>query len=226
MEHDAAGRRSLLTTGLGVAAAVGLGMDVAGAQTPPPFQPPRHDQDDWLDQVPGKHRVIIDATSATGAGEALLFARNLFAGNRTPYGLADGDVATVVCYRHDATRFGFGDTAWAKYGQIFSDYLKFVDPKTQKAPSTNVYTVAGYGEELSSLGVTIGDVQKRGVQFAICDGSTRRVSQLLARATKGVADDIYKDLVANVIPGGRFVNLGVIAVTRAQERGYSLLSVG
>jgi hypothetical protein len=226
MEHDAVGRRSLLTTGLGVAAAVGLGMDVAGAQTPSPFQPPRHDQDDWLDQVPGKHRVIIDATSATGAGEALLFARNLFAGNRTPYGLADGDVATVVCYRHDATRFGFGDAAWAKYGQIFGDYLKFVDPKTQKAPSTNVYTVAGYGEDLSSLGVTIGDVQKRGVQFAICDGSTRRVSQLLARATKGVADDIYKDLVANVIPGGRFVNLGVIAVTRAQERGYSLLSVG
>ena len=52
MEHDAVGRRTLLTTGLGVAAAVGLGMDVAGAQTHLPFQPPRHDQDDWLDRCP------------------------------------------------------------------------------------------------------------------------------------------------------------------------------
>jgi len=226
MNSDQLARRTMLTGAIGAAAMVGLGVDVAGAQAPSTFQPPRHEQDDWLDQVPGKHRVIIDATSANGAGEALLFARNLFAGNRAPYGLTDTDVATVVCYRHDATRFGFGDTIWAKYGQIFSDYLKFTDPRTQKAPATNVYTVAGYGEDLSSLGVTIGDVQKRGVQFAICDGSTRRVSQLLARATKGTADDIYKELVANAIPGGRFVNLGVIAVTRAQERGYALLSVG
>jgi intracellular sulfur oxidation DsrE/DsrF family protein len=226
MAQDAVGRRSLLTAGMGAAVALGLGGDLAGAQVPAMFQPPRHEHDDWLDQVPGKHRVIIDATSATGAGEALLFARNLFNGNRTPYGLADTDVATVVCYRHDATRFGFGDAIWARYGQIFSDYLKFTDPKTQKAPTTNVYTVAGYGEDLSSLGVTIPDVQKRGVRFAICDGSTRRVSQLLARATKGIAEDIYQELVGNAIPGGRFVNLGVIAVTRAQERGYALLSVG
>ena len=226
MENDQRARRAVLTGALGAVAMVGLGVDVAGAQTSSGFQPPRHEQDDWLDQVPGKHRVIIDATSANGAGEALLFARNLFNGNRTPYGLADNDVATVICYRHDATRFGFGDAIWAKYGQIFSDYLKFTDPKTQKAPTANLYTVAGYGDDLSSLGVTIADVQKRGVQFAICDGSTRRVSQLLARATKGTAEDIYKELVANAIPGGRFVNLGVIAVTRAQERGYALLSVG
>ncbi len=226
MENDQLARRAVLTGAIGVAAMAGFGTAVAGAQSSSTFQPPRHEQDDWLDQAPGKHRVIIDATSAIGAGEAMLFARNLFVGNRTPYGLPDADVATVVCLRHDATRFGFGDAVWAKYGQAFGDYLKFTDPKTQKAPSINVYNTPGYGDDLSSLGVTIGDVAKRGVRFAICDGSTRRVSQLLARATKGTADDIYKELVADPIPSGRFVNFGVIAVTRAQERGYALLSVG
>ena len=226
MDNDQLARRAVLTGAIGVAAMAGFGTAVAEAQSTSTFQPLRHEQDDWLDQAPGKHRVIIDATSAIGAGEAVLFARNLFVGNRAPYGLPDGDVATVVCFRHSATRFAFGDAVWAKYGQAFSDYLKFTDPKTQKAPSINVYNTAGYGDDLSSLGVTISDVAKRGVQFAFCDGSTRRVSQLLARETKGNADDIYKELVAGAIPSGRFVNYGVIAVTRAQERGYALLSVG
>lgn len=226
MEDSQSTRRSLLSAGIGVAAAVGLGVDLAGSQSSSVFQPARHEHDDWLDQVPGKHRVIIDAASPTGAGDAILFTRNIFAGNRAPYGLTDADVAIVVCFRHLATRFAFSDTMWAKYGQPFSDFLHFTDPKTRRAPTANVYNSADYGDDLPTLGVTIGDVVKRGAVFAVCDGSTRRISQLTARATGGTADAIYKELVANAIPNSRFVNLGVIAVTRAQERGYSLLSVG
>ena len=34
---------------------------------------------------------------------------------------------------------------------------------------------------------------------------------------------IYKELVANIVPGSRMVSAGVVAVTRAQEYGYALI---
>ncbi len=39
-------------------------------------------------------------------------------------------------------------------------------------------------------------------------------------------DSVYKELVASAIPNGHFVAAGVIAVTRAQEYDYSLLTAG
>jgi len=36
-------------------------------------------------------------------------------------------------------------------------------------------------------------------------------------------DAIYKELVASILPGSRMVSAGVVAVTRAQEYGYSLI---
>ena len=29
------------------------------------WQPERHTQDDWLDQIPGKHRLVFDTTEST-----------------------------------------------------------------------------------------------------------------------------------------------------------------
>ena len=45
----------------------------------------------------------------------------------------------------------------------------------------------------------------------------------MADARGEAADDIYQELVANAIPNGRFVAAGVVAATRSQEYGYSLL---
>ena len=42
----------------------------------------------------------------------------------------------------------------------------------------------------------------------------------------GDADAIYKTMAANLIANARFVPAGVIAVTRSQEYGYSLLYAG
>jgi hypothetical protein len=46
----------------------------------------------------------------------------------------------------------------------------------------------------------------------------------IAMATKGNADAVYKELVANTIPNSHMVAAGVVAVNRAQEYGFSLLS--
>src|SRR5678815_5678616 len=80
-----------------------------------PWRPVRHAQDDWLDQVPGGHRFIIDSTTASGLGSALLFANNFFVANQQGYGLGNADAAVVIVLRHNSTGFAFSDAMWAKY---------------------------------------------------------------------------------------------------------------
>ena len=43
----------------------------------------------------------------------------------------------------------------------------------------------------------------------------------LADSTKGNADAVYRELVANLIPNSHMVPAGIVAVNRAQERGYT-----
>src|SRR5947209_12829360 len=80
------------------AAAVGIGEAApAAAQTNAMrFQAARHSQDDWLDSLPGKHRLFLDAVNGPGAGDALLFAGNFLNANKSGYSLSDNDGAVVV----------------------------------------------------------------------------------------------------------------------------------
>jgi len=225
-------RRSFLTqVGTAGAAAAAAGLTVASpvsAQTAGArFQPARHSEDDWLDAVPGKHRMYLDALTGNGAGEALLFAGNFLNNSKAAYKLADSDSAIVICLRHFATPFAWTDPIWAKYGEPFTQMLtKVNDPKTSKAPNINLYRVAGYGLQLPNLGTTIDDLIKRGVQFAVCDTATHFTASQLAQATKGDADAIYKDLRANTIGNSHYVSAGIVATNRAQEKGYTLAHCG
>jgi len=220
-------RRSFLSRLGAAAAAFGAGAGVAQAQpATAPFTPPRHQDDEWLAQMPGKHRVVIDATLPGSAGSAVLYAGNLFNTNKSAYGLADHDLAIVIVMRHNATPFAFNDALWAKYGKALSTVLDFTDPKTKEAPSTNLYNAKGYGLTLTNLGTTISSVTDRGAVIAICDLATHFASSGIARATNGKADDIYADFKANTLPNSRFVSAGVNAVTRAQEMGYTLIYAG
>ena len=214
-------RRAVLT-GAAAAAAVSLTSARAGAQTPGArFQPARHSQDAWLDTVPGKHRTFIDCASVASAGAGLMYANNLYVANAKGYQLKEADVAIVVCLRHFATIFAFNDVIWAKYGQALSTAVEFVDPKTKQAPTKNLLDDAGYAQLPVA---TISAVVKRGTQFAVCDMATNMLAGLLASQTKGVQEAIYTEFVRNLIPNSHLVAAGVVAVNRAQEYGYTLLT--
>jgi intracellular sulfur oxidation DsrE/DsrF family protein len=227
MDHTIQSRRSLMV-GVGSAVlAAGLGSRELNAQSSAGFHPSTHPEDGWLDQRPGKHRIFIDAATPNGAGEAILYSNNLYTAHKGAYaGGADADLAVVVCLRHFATAFAYTDKVWATYGKPMSAMLNFTDPKTKQAPSTNLYNVPGYGLTLPNLGNTIAAVTGRGVYFAVCDTATHFLATQLAGATSGDAAVIYKDLSTNLIPNSRLVSAGVMAVTRAQEHGYSLLYAG
>lgn len=214
-----------MMTGIGAAVgALGLGATRTQAQSSGShFQPTRHERDSWLDQMPGQHRVFIDSAAPQGAGSAVLYANNLYRANEGAYSIAAQDLAIVVCFRHGATVFGYNDAMWSKYGEQLSNLVSFVDPKTDKYASTNLLNAEDYGQSLPNMGNTIAAQAERGTQFAICDAATRFLSGGIAQATGGSAEDIYQDLVSNAIPNSRFVSAGVVAMTRAQEYGFSLL---
>jgi hypothetical protein len=185
------------------------------------WEPARHSEDDWLDKVPGKHRLVFDTTTPEGFGAALRFSNNFFDVNKNAYGLDYSDVALVIVARHNSTAFAFNDAIWSKYGRIFAQRLHFNDPKTKRPPAANLYNASGYGESLTNLGITLDSVLKRGARLAVCRVATRGVASAVASATGGQTDQINEELIAGTVANSQMVPAGIVTVSRAQEHGYT-----
>jgi hypothetical protein len=189
-------------------------------------QPSRHAQDDWFDQLPGRHRLLLDTTTADGFGSALLYANNFLNASQTAYGLKDSDSAVVIVMRHFATVFAYNDAIWTKYGATISQRINFDDPQTQQPATINVYNSASHGAALPSLGNTLETVLKRGVHLAVCQVATRLFSGGLAQASGGTAEAVYNEVAGNLVANSHMVPAGIVAINRAQERGFTFASVG
>jgi intracellular sulfur oxidation DsrE/DsrF family protein len=196
-----AGAASIAALALGGAAMAQVKSAPAG-----PFEPARHAQDDWMDQVPGKHRLVIDTTSEDGFRDGILFASNFLLANRNDYGLQNQDVAVIVVARHLSTGYGYNNDMWAKYG------ASLAGSQGKEPPKANPSAAA------------LATLSTQGVQFAVCSMATRRLAGMIARAVSANADTIFAELTANLVSNGRMVPAGIVAVNRAQERGYSFVS--
>ena len=228
-QSSAPERRSFLTSfhaGAAALAALAFGRQ-ARAQNKAAatrWEPARHDKDDWLDQLPGKHRLVFDTTSLEHVASSLLFANNFIRVNQADYGLQPSEVAVVIIVRHRSTPFGYTDAMWAKYGAPIAARSRVEDPKTKQPPKINMFTSANYAD-FDNRGMTLDSLFKLGVQLAVCATSTRGYAAAIAQATGGNADTIFQELTANLVPSSRLVPAGIVAVNRAQERGYSLVSI-
>jgi intracellular sulfur oxidation DsrE/DsrF family protein len=189
------------------------------------WEPVRHAEDDWLDTLPGKHRLVFDTTVPDAFGAALLYANNFFIANQSAYKLGDADLAVVIVARHFATPFAYKDSTWAKYGEAFEKLIKVTDPQSKQAARINIYNSAAYTPTLPSMGNTVDALVKHGVHFAVCQMATRFLAGEIAKIVKGDADAINNELVANVVGNSHMVSAGIVAVNRAQERGYSFANV-
>ena len=218
-------RRSFLTRlSIGITAFLGGGAAAQAQSTSNArWQPAQHELDDWMDKMPGKHRLLFDTVAPDGFGLALPFSNNFYRANQSGYGLRDGDLAVIIVARHDSTPFAFNDAMWAKYGVPIAQRAEFSDPKTKEAPKSNLYNASGYGDALANRGITLDTVLKRDVQLAVCQLATRAYANAIASAFGGSADSIYNELAANLVSNSHLVPAGIVAVNRAQERGYSFV---
>lgn len=202
-------RRSFLTR-LNVAALALGGVAMAQVKSAPAarFEPARHEKDDWMDALPGKHRMVVDTTTTPGFGEGLLFASNFFIANRNEYALQNSDLAVIVVARHLSTGYGFNDAMWSKYGASLGDPL----PANATAPKTNPNAAS-----LAALAT-------QGVHFAVCSMATNRLAGMIAKASGGTAATIFAELSQNLVTNGHLAPAGIVAISRAQERGYTFVS--
>ena len=90
----------------------------------------------------------------------------------------------------------------------------------------NIYNAPTLVAQLPSNGNTLDSLIKRGVHLAVCQMATRRVAGTIAQATSSTADAVYTELVANLVGNSHMVTAGIVAVNRAQERGYTFANVG
>ena len=208
-------RRSFFSKlGFGLVGGAAVGAAVPGqAQTAGRFDPARHAQDDWLDQIPGSHRYIVDAPNPDGFSSAIQFTTTYFNINVNDYGLKDSDLAVILVARHSSTLLAYGDAIWAKYGKPISDRNKVLDPKTNQPPTVNLQR-----ERLEPL-------IKRGLRLAVCNQASRGYAGSIAMALGLKQDEVFEEMKANLLPNARLVSAGIVAINRAQERGFSLASV-
>lgn len=231
--RQALARRSFLSRLGAGAAAFGAAFSVAGTEThaqgpgqPGAWQPARHAEDDWLEEGRAKHRFFLDTSEVRGLGHAIFWSNNYCTVSRgAAYGLTDADSSVVICLRHESAPFAFTDAMWAKYGAALSEHAAFVDPKTKQPAKVNVFQASGYNELLSSRGMTLDAIIGHGVRFAVCTLATRGIAGQAARVSGGKVDDIFKELTENKIANAHMVPAGIVAVNRAQERGFSISSV-
>lgn len=225
-QNDTMVQRRRFLTGLGLAATGSVvASAVQAADTPhaahATFTPARHPEDAWLEERGGVHRAFIDSSSGGGGIGAMNFAANLLSAHADGYGGSDEDYSLIVCFRHDSSPFGFNDAMWEKYGSLFSRRTGVRNGDSDEPVQINPLTVANspYGNRSN----TVESLRARGIRFAVCNMSTRGMAGMLARSTGTTADAVYQELASNLIPAGRLVPAGVLAATRAQEYGYSLL---
>ena len=231
-------RREFLGLGLGMAALGG-----GGAGAAPATLPPVHPKDAWLDQGGQRHRIIFDTVSAKGAGEALNFADNFYLSNRCDYDVPGKDLSVVIILRSSSVSFGFNDTAWQKFGPFLSDWGGLGETEREKSraawaeyvlsggmtkghATVNPYNTNPVDPKLYSNGRRLSGVTKEGARFALCEVAARNVASIASEATGMDARAIMNELAANMIPNAVMVPSGIVTLSRAQERGYTLCSCG
>lgn len=215
-------RRSFFSRLGAAAAAFGAGALVTSASTARAadgFEPARHPQDDWLDQVPGRHRYFFDSISTDAIGDALFYINNYYDVSKEPYGLEPNQLAVVLCFRHGSTPFGYNDAMWAKYG---AGLAAMAELKDAEPPKVNPLNSPELSKKFRSHGFTLDAATKLGVRFAICSHASRGLSGIIARRVGGDPAAIYKDLVANAVGTHQIVPAGIVTKNHAQERGYTL----
>ena len=204
--HPSARRRFLAQLSGAAAALTGLTMpDRASAST---LLNPAHDA--WMQRARGRHRQFFHSTGH-GDGAAMLMATNYLDVYGSAYGADASHVSAVIGIHGTALPIGLNNAAWEKYE--LGKTINVNDPDTKAPAKRNVFAVGGP--------ISIDTAIRRGILLLVCNIALTRLSQSLATAQSLVQADVYNDLRSSLIPGATLVPGLVVAINRAQEKGFT-----
>jgi intracellular sulfur oxidation DsrE/DsrF family protein len=223
-------RRSFLGRMIGAVAAAGLpwaGTRAAVAQ--------ESDPDAWLKEVKGTHRCLFDFPQHKN-GFPQLHILNYLNTYAQAYKTTPGQAGAVGTFygmgAQSSIALGFNDAMWAKYG--FGEYLSLKDaagkPYTRNVlnrptkedlhllmQALQTPPIPALADAMPAIGIE--NLQKMGTKFLLCANALGGWCFELEARGKGRAQDLEKDLRANLLPGVTIVPAMVIAIEKAQESG-------
>lgn len=213
-------RRSFLTR-LGALSGLALVSREASAEAPQPGDSP-HDR--WLDGLKAPHRQLFDF-NAHGDGIGLIHMHNFVETHKAAYGATERDINVVgTCYG-GTTPLAWNDAMWAKY-QI-GKALNITDPATKAPLTRNWFNRPQSGDPVFFAGMlaaaSMENLTKRGATFLMCNNAFRMWVGRLAEMGLGKPEEIEPDIRANLLPGIVTVPAMVIAVNRAQRKGFTYM---
>jgi intracellular sulfur oxidation DsrE/DsrF family protein len=191
--------------------------------------------DDWLKELKGTHRCLFDFPQHKN-GVPLLHILNFLNTYKEAYKAGPGQVSAVGTLYSIGTQaslpLAFNDATWAKYK--IGEYLGLKDasgnPYTKnvfRSPTKDdlhllmqamqTPPIPAFGEALPAMGIE--SLQKMGTKFLLCANALGGWCLELEARGKGKADEIEKDLRANLLPGVTIVPAMVIAIEQAQGAG-------
>jgi hypothetical protein len=160
----------------------------------------------WIDRLTGKYRTVFDSPEVND-GTAFTNASVFMMGFKEVYDASDADMQAVIVMRHRGVVMAFNDAMWEKYGLA-------AESKVPNAEKRNPWT-----SELATL-------KNRGAILLACNLAASRRAREIAQRLNLNADDVKKDLYANLIPGVVVQTSGVFATIRAQQAGCSFMKSG
>jgi len=225
-------RRTFLGRTVGAAAAAGL--SVAGTRAVAAAAE-ADSSDGWLQEVKGTHRTLFDFPQHKN-GFPLLHILNYLNTYATAYKTGAGQVGAVGTFYSVGAQasipLAFNDSIWAKYELGAYTGLNDADGKPY---TRNVFhrptpgdlhllmkavdspMIPALSDAMPAIGIE--SLQKMGTKFILCNNALGIWTLELEARGKGKAQDLDKDLRANLLPGVTIVPAMVIAIDKAQEAG-------
>lgn len=194
----------------GLAAIAGMTAPVAAQQVSSALTDPDHDA--WMQRARGEHRTLFHATSP-GDGAPMLMAMNYLDVYSSAYGAQPDHVSAVVGVHGAALPIALNDGAWDRYE--LGKRVNVIDPDTKEPAKRNIFAVGGP--------YSIDTVMGRGVVLLVCNVALTLTARSIARARSLVEADVYSDLKNSVLPGAVLVPGLVVAISRAQEKGFTYI---
>ena len=200
-------RRRFLTTLAGAAAMLGLpaSTQASSFRTDDSLK----DGDAWMKPLKGKHRQFFHAMSY--AEEPLRMSSNFLDAYREAFGAGANDVHAVIGIHGGALNLGFDDALWAKYE--LGKAGNIIDPATKAVATRNIYAREGT--------YNVAALQKRGVVVIMCNTGLRHRTTQMSKALNVPYETLYNELSGGRLPGVILVPAMVVAINRAQERGFT-----
>lgn len=216
---------------LGRLAAAGAALATGGIALPRAARAAATDDsphDAWLDKMTGKHKQFFDSPLPSGA-LPLIHVRNYLNGYRDAYRLPAADVNAAYSLYFMTVPMAFNDAMWAKYA--LGAKSEVVDHVSGAPATRNVFSRSSVaGGVLGVKGVfpipedaSIEALQARNTAFLLCNNALNFWVAMLAGAGLGTAAAIRTELEANMLPGITIVPAMVVAINRAQDRGFTYM---